>query len=146
MSVAEHLVVDVECRDHIAQGVTFGEILHILADEVETVVDTEMPGHGIHLESVELTLCVAQRKVEGRGLEHLARVTGRESESHAAIHDIFAQPHGHLHNTLLGFLIVERIIVERTAHTRERWEIETVVILAHNLLYDHGHLFLVDDI
>ena len=111
-AVTYHLVVGIVCGGHQAQCVGILEILHVGTGEVETVVDFEVAVHFVEIQAVEFALCVAQRQVECRCLQYLVGMARREPESAPSVYDIFAKTYSHLGHTLLGKLVVERVIVQ----------------------------------
>ena len=70
----------------------------------------------------------------------------RKAERSATVNDIFSQSDSNFRHAVLRRLVVDGIIIQRTSHSGERWEIKTVHILAYYFLNDDRHLLLVNHI
>ena len=120
VGIANHAAAEVVGRYHIAQGSAFGNVLYAHLLDVETVIYTERSSiFPAEVEGVKARLRVAQGDVHGAGLQHFVWVTWRETQRASAIDDIFSKPHGNLCDTVLGSLVVDRVVVERAPYARE---------------------------
>ena len=145
-TVAYHLVVRVVGRRYEAERLVFVSLLHLQFQNIETVVHLEVVAHMRGVESVELGLCLAQRRLHLARLQHLIGMIGRHAQRLSAVHDVFSESQRERGNSVLSLLVAYGIVVERAQHTAEVGIITVVVLLANHLLKYHSHLFLVDDI
>ena len=114
--------------------------------QVEAVIDREIMAGIAQVESVEARLGFFQCNFHFTGLQDLVGMIGRETEGHAAVHDILTQAERQVYDAFFRSLISDGVVVERTCHTRHGRIIAVAVLVAHHFLQDDSHLFLVDDI
>ena len=60
-------------------------------EDVEPIVDLEVFAHVLHIERIELGLCLAQRSLHLARLQYLMRMIGRNAQRLSSIYDILAQ-------------------------------------------------------
>ena len=145
-AVADNLVYRVEGRGDIGQRTVGIGLLHAQFHDIEAVVDLEVAADVAHVEGIEAGLRVAQCRLHLRGLQHLLGMIGRDAQRLSAVDDILAQSQSQRGDTLLGGLVADGVVVQRTEHARERGIIAVTILTADDLLQDDGHLLLVDDV
>ncbi len=132
--VTQHIVAEIVSRHHVGQRSLVGDILHSQFCHIISVLNLYLSLIPYHIEGIHACLRVTESQLKLRGLEHISGMARRETEPHSAIHNILSKPYSNLSHTVLRGLFPQRIIVERTPHSRERREIVTVKVLAHDLL------------
>ena len=98
------------------------------------------------VEGIETGLRLFQRYLHFTGLQYLMGMIGRETERHTSVYNIFSQTEGKVHGTFFGFLVTDRIVVQRTGHAGHAGIVAVTILVADNFLQDDCHLFLVDDV
>ena len=141
--IEDHRVVS---RNHQPQRVILLGIAHREFEQIEAVVNREILFAPLHVQRIKAGLCIAQRQVEGAGLQYLVRVPGREAQTAAAVDNVFAQTDSQIDHAILGLLVIDGIVVDRAPYPGKRRVIAVAILVAHHLLQDDGHLLLVDDV
>ena len=116
------------------------------ARQIDRIVARNMERRRSHIERIELALGVAQSQFEGRGLQRLLRVVGRETERLPAIDNHLTQTEGDVHDALLGAFVANGVVVDRARHTRQRREEITIFQRTAHLLHDDRHLLLAQQV
>ena len=145
-AVADNLVGGVVGGGDAVQRLVLVGFLDTQVQDVETVVHLEIIAYMAHIEGIETGLGLAQSGIHFRGLQHLTGMVGRHTERLSAVHDVLAQSEGQRGYAFFGQLVADGIVVQRTQHTREGGIETGTIAIAHYLLQDDGHLFLVDDV
>ena len=112
-------------------------------EDVEPIVDLEVFAHVLHVERIELGLCLAQRSLHLARLQYLMRMIGRNAQRLSSIYDILAQTQRERGDTLVGLFVADGVVVDRPQHTREVGVEAVAILVAHHLLQYHRHLLLV---
>ena len=146
VSIANHLVVGVVSGSDVSQRTVFVGLLNLQFQDIETVIDLKLMTHVIHVEGIELGLCLLQRNLHVAHLHNLSGMIWTDAQRQTTVNNIFSESKGKRGNAFLRCLVANGIIVERAQHAADvRIEVGTI-LLAHHLLQDYSHLFLVDNV
>ena len=102
-----------------------------------------MPGI-FQVQSIETGLGFFQGNFHFAGLQHLVRMIRRKTKGHTTVYNIFSQSQSQVNRSFFCFFIPQRIIIQRTGHTRHRRIITIAILITNYLLQDNSHLFLID--
>ena len=90
-TIADNLVVGIVGRGNALQGTILIGFLDAQVQDVETVIHLEVVAHMAHVQCVEACLGLTECRIHFRGLQHLVRMVGRNTQRLATVHDIFSQ-------------------------------------------------------
>ena len=68
---------------------------------------------------------------------------GRNAQRLTSVHNVFAQSQCQRCYAVFGTFVTDRVVVERSQHTRYVGIVASVILLAHHFLQNHSHLLLV---
>src|SRR5574344_2024114 len=145
-SVTYHLIIRIKRRSDVLQRAVTFSLLHMTLQQVESVVNREVLSCILQIECIKTSLCFFQRNIQFTSLQHLVRVVRRETKSHSAINNIFAQSQRQINRSFLGFLVSDRIVIQRTCHSRHGRIIFVAILSTHYFLKNNGHLLLINNI
>ena len=117
-------------------------------DEVEAIIHADIARflRTLSSQGKEVRLCVAQGNLHLAHLQNLMWVGWADTKAGSTIHDVLSKTHRQRDSSLLGLLVTDGVVVDASCHTTNDRIEAAVVLLAHDLLKDDGHLLLVNHI
>ena len=140
-----HIVWVVSRSDIVERAIGFG-FFYRKFKQIKSIVEREVLPHILQVERIEAGLSFAQCHLHLAGLQNLVGVIRTDTQRKSAVNYVFTKSQRQAYSTFFCLLIVDRIIVDRTRHTRNGRIITVAILGTHYLLQDNRHLLLVDNI
>ncbi len=145
-TIVDALVEGVEGGAYPLQFAVLFRLAHGMVAQVEAVVGLEREIDMVEVECQKARLRVLQRNVCLAHLQYLVGMIGRETQTDASVHDVFSKSQCQTDGSLLGLLVVQRIVVQAACHATHCWIEAALMLVSHHFLQDDRHLLLVDDV